>query len=130
MACRRDSDAFLLLPPILITMVLCLAQGTAFAHLCVDLNPLLYRHRFKDTKEALKGMIRALDSLLRTCVPTSSVFVAMDGPGPMAKMMTQRRRRFVKVSLDSLLLEYYVFAQAYVCMCVCVCVFVNKQAST
>ena len=41
-------------------------------------------------------MIRALDSLLRTCVPTSSVFVAMDGPGPMAKMMTQRRRRFVK----------------------------------
>lgn len=45
-------------------------------------------------RQALSSlMFRELDQILKSCVPRKSVFFAFDGPGPLAKLLTQRRRR-------------------------------------
>lgn len=38
-------------------------------------------------------VFRELDKILKNCIPKRSVFFAFDGPAPMAKLLTQRRRR-------------------------------------
>lgn len=46
------------------------------------------------TRPALVSAIfKELDQILKNCVPQKSVFFAFDGPGPLAKLMTQRKRR-------------------------------------
>ena len=42
----------------------------------------------------LASMIfRELDQVLKSCIPKKSIFFAFDGPGPLAKLTTQRKRR-------------------------------------
>ena len=50
--------------------------------------------RRASTREALAALLfRELDHILKNCIPRKSVFFAFDGPGPLAKLITQRKRR-------------------------------------
>ena len=60
-----------------------------------DLNSLLHASlRLASSEEhAIKLVFMRLHRVLRHVRPTQSVVIALDGPGPLAKMSTQRRRR-------------------------------------
>ena len=45
----------------------------------------------------IKNVLMELDSLLRLFPAAKTVFIALDGPGPTAKLMEQRKRRIDKV---------------------------------
>lgn len=49
--------------------------------------------RSADRQYLAKHLFRELDRILKNCIPKRSIFFAFDGPGPLAKLMTQRRRR-------------------------------------
>lgn len=49
--------------------------------------------RSVDRQSLAAALFRELDQILKSCVPRKSVFFAFDGPGPIAKLLTQRRRR-------------------------------------
>lgn len=44
------------------------------------------------------AIFRELDQILKNCIPRKSIFFAFDGPGPLAKLATQRKRRRKKSS--------------------------------
>lgn len=60
-----------------------------------DMNQILHQVARKSTsRQALAAAIfRELDQILKNCVPRKSIFFAFDGPGPLAKLLTQRKRR-------------------------------------
>jgi 5'-3' exoribonuclease 1 len=43
-------------------------------------------------------LYKRLDEILRVAGPRKSVMLALDGPAPLAKLLTQRKRRQVGVS--------------------------------
>lgn len=50
--------------------------------------------RRAQNRSMLATMIfREIDQVLKSCIPTKSIFFAFDGPGPLAKLATQRKRR-------------------------------------
>lgn len=58
------------------------------------LHRLLHKKRRPPTETVLlKTIDRALDLHLRHVRPRRSVLIAVDGPAPMAKVLSQRRRR-------------------------------------
>jgi XRN 5'-3' exonuclease N-terminus len=67
----------------------------SYAHVAFDMNQLCHMaaRRATDAQTIAKLLFREIDSTLRTCIPTKSIFFAFDGPAPFAKLLTQRRRR-------------------------------------
>ncbi len=58
-------------------------------------------------KETLALLVfRELDKILKNCVPKRSVFLAFDGPGPLAKLLTQRKRRCKEKKPSEKLIKY------------------------
>lgn len=92
------------------TTPLCQAKQseTRFAHLLFDYNSLMY-HALRNVRSAssdaepgsddavIPHIIRYTNHWIRAIDPSRSVYVAIDGPVPMAKMACQRRRRFKRV---------------------------------
>ena len=78
-------------------------QVLNFDHIYFDLNALVHRAlRISDNEEkAIRLLFSFLDRILKAFQPTQSVFLALDGPAPMAKLLTQRRRRLASVRFDA-----------------------------
>lgn len=60
-----------------------------------DMNQILHKsaRKAKDRQQLASIIFRELDQVLKSCLPKRSVFFAYDGPGPIAKLLTQRKRR-------------------------------------
>ncbi|KAJ3161825.1 hypothetical protein HDU86_006596 [Geranomyces michiganensis] len=70
--------------------------SAAFEAICIDINPLLHRaaRKSKNNDQCVKRLFRGLDDLvIHGFNPRSVVCLAVDGPGPLAKIAEQRRRR-------------------------------------
>lgn len=70
------------------------AQDT-YAHVCFDMNQVCHQaaRRASDLQTVAKLIFREIDATLKATTPTKSIFFAIDGPAPIAKMLTQRKRR-------------------------------------
>lgn len=86
-------------------------EKTRFAHLLFDYNSLLY-HALRSSSTpssdaptsddtVIPTIIRYTSKWIRTVDASQSVYVAIDGPVPMAKMACQRRRRYKRVFEDA-----------------------------
>ena len=73
--------------------------GSPYDHVAFDLNGIVHQACRKrgSEKEVVKAVISELDALLRLFPATKTVFIALDGPGPTAKLIEQRKRRIDKV---------------------------------
>ena len=73
-----------------------------FDHVAFDMNGLLHSAclKAKTLEHAVLRIFRELDATLRILQPRKSVVLAFDGPGPLAKLLTQRKRR-LKASRQS-----------------------------
>lgn len=67
----------------------------SFDHVCIDLNHVVHAaaHRSKDWENLARSLFSELNKLLKTCLPRRSVMLSMDGPAPIAKIATARKRR-------------------------------------
>lgn len=83
---------------ILVVLCICLVA--------IDLNQIFHLALRKCTNRAslIIAVSRQLDVLMNACRPRKSLFLAFDGPAPVAKLKTQRKRRerskprFIKTS--------------------------------
>ena len=75
------------------------AKGT-FDHVLIDVNQFVHTstRRATDEEDAVKRLFVALDGVLRVARPTTSLVLALDGAAPIAKIVTQRRRREAAVA--------------------------------
>jgi 5'-3' exonuclease len=73
--------------------------STPYDHVLFDLNGIVHQacRRKGNEKDVLKSVVSDLDALLRLFPARRTVLVALDGPGPTAKLVEQRRRRIDKV---------------------------------
>lgn len=71
------------------------ADRRVYEHVLIDMNQLIHHAvRKSNNEEHAKILVfMELNRQLERCVPTRSVVLAFDGPGPRAKLLTQRRRR-------------------------------------
>ena len=71
-------------------------------HLFYDVNNLLYGHisNTPSKEEMYKRLCNNIDRIYRTVTPKTSVFLAIDGPGPRGKLLVQRARRFARQNVD------------------------------
>ena len=74
-------------------------RGATYDHVLFDLNGIVHQacRRCPKEKEVLRTIIRELDELLRLFPARRTVLIALDGPGPEAKLLEQRKRRIDKV---------------------------------
>ena len=76
-----------------------IAQGPArdggFDCVHVDVHDVLHgaARQASSEERAVKLLFQRLDSVLRSAPPTAALTLAADGPGPLAKILTQRSRR-------------------------------------
>jgi hypothetical protein len=70
-------------------------DGDTFDHVAFDMNGLLHSAclKAKTLEHAVLRVFRELDATLRILEPRKSIVLAFDGPGPLAKLLTQRKRR-------------------------------------
>jgi hypothetical protein len=70
-------------------------QPKRYDHVYVDVNNLLHvaAHNTNSERSFFKKLFTLLDNRLTKTNPRHSVTLALDGPAPMAKTITQRRRR-------------------------------------
>lgn len=70
-------------------------DGEMYDHVYVDVNNVLHvaAHHTKNEEAFFKKLFALLDLTLRRTQPQSTVTLALDGPAPIAKTITQRRRR-------------------------------------
>jgi len=70
-------------------------QEDTFDHVCFDMNPILHTacRKASTVEAAVFRVYRELDATLKVLIPRKSVVLAFDGPGPYAKLLTQRKRR-------------------------------------
>ncbi|KAI9105647.1 hypothetical protein DFS34DRAFT_600211 [Phlyctochytrium arcticum] len=70
-------------------------QSRPFDHVLIDINHFLYicARRANTDIQFYKLLDNKLRSTLKTFRPTRSVFLAVDGPAPWSKLLTQRQRR-------------------------------------
>ncbi|GMH35381.1 hypothetical protein BSKO_03249 [Bryopsis sp. KO-2023] len=70
-------------------------KGVRLDHIYIDMNSVLHlvlrKARSMDHFHAM--MFAKLDGILMITKPTKSVLLALDGPAPLAKLLTQRSRR-------------------------------------
>lgn len=69
-----------------------------YDHVFFDVNNLLYGNisRTPSQDEMFSRLFRYLDQVVNYSSPTQTVFMAIDGPGPRAKILTQRARRVAR----------------------------------
>ena len=69
--------------------------GVQCGRLYVDCNDLLHQaaRRAADEFQLFDELFALLDGILASCRPSKSVVLALDGPGPYAKVLEQRKRR-------------------------------------
>ena len=74
-------------------------RGATYDHVLFDLNGIVHQacRRCPKEKDVLRTIIRELDELLRLFPARRTVLIALDGPGPEAKLLEQRKRRIDKV---------------------------------
>lgn len=77
--------------------------GTPYDHVLFDLNGIVHRacRKYPSEKKVMEDIVRELDSLLLLFPATTSVLIALDGAGPTAKLMEQRKRRIGKMLKDA-----------------------------
>ena len=70
-------------------------SGGGCDRLYIDCNDLLHQaaRRAHDEVALFEELFALLDTVLFTCRPARSVVIALDGPGPFAKVLEQRKRR-------------------------------------
>eukprot|EP00873_Tetraselmis_striata_P021257 jgi/Tetstr1/441521/TSEL_029751.t1 len=75
---------------------------TRVDHLYLDMSSLLHTvMRNSKTMDDFSGALFVrLNFILQVCKPTKSVVLAMDGPAPLAKLLTQRSRRKKSAKAD------------------------------
>lgn len=73
--------------------------GAAYDHVLFDLNGIVHQacRRREKEKDVLRTITNELDTLLRLFPARRTVLIALDGPGPEAKLLEQRKRRIDKV---------------------------------
>ena len=71
------------------------SERRVFDHVYFDLNEFLHTasRKASDEKHLFKRFLKDLSRVLRVCVARKSIFLALDGPAPLAKLITQRKRR-------------------------------------
>mmetsp|Transcript_3035 Transcript_3035/g.14337 ORF Transcript_3035/g.14337 Transcript_3035/m.14337 type:complete len:141 (+) Transcript_3035:368-790(+) len=71
-----------------------------FDYVCIDMNHVLHSvaNRSPDHRRIPLLLFAELDRLLKVCQPLRAVVLAMDGPAPLAKVATARKRREQYVS--------------------------------
>ncbi|KAI0558228.1 5'-3' exoribonuclease [Gracilaria domingensis] len=74
--------------------------GEVYDHVAFDINQILHQvlRRATNRQTLAAAIFRELDQILKNCVPRKSIFFAFDGPAPVAKLTTQRRRRRKKTA--------------------------------
>lgn len=80
-------------------------EYNVYDHIYIDLNFILHNIIYKcnNQKAFLTNLYQKLDSILNINFATKTVVIAIDGPGPYAKVMLQKKRREGKtVSTDKL----------------------------
>ena len=102
-------------------------------HVYVDLNFVLHTclHRCKPkTRYRLRQNLEQwLNKMLRVN-PNKSLFLAIDGPGPLAKVLHQRANRAQearKLQRQVTKSNSIGYGEDFVCVCVCVFVFFKHQ---
>ncbi|CEM31660.1 unnamed protein product [Vitrella brassicaformis CCMP3155] len=70
------------------------------SHLCIDLNQLLHQAMTGKGASVSRGLRFRLRRLLGQFRPTRSVVIAIDGSAPLAKLITQRKRRLAPLPTD------------------------------
>lgn len=55
----------------------------------------------RDEEHAIKRLLKEIARTLRVVRPKSSVVIAFDGPAPLAKIITQRKRRSSEKELNT-----------------------------
>lgn len=78
------------------------AARDPYDHVLFDLNGIVHRacRKCPSEKKVMEDIVSELDSLLLLFPATTSVLIALDGVGPTAKLMEQRKRRIDKVLKD------------------------------
>ena len=84
-------------------MVSCPPKKGTFDHVLIDVNQFVHTSTRRATSEedAVRRLMSALDGVLRVARPTQSLVLALDGAAPIAKIVTQRRRREAAASKAS-----------------------------
>ena len=74
-------------------------KANVYDHIAFDLNGIVHQACRKrgNEREVIKAVISELDVLLRLFPASKTVLIALDGPGPTAKLIEQRKRRIDKV---------------------------------
>ena len=74
--------------------------GVAYDHVLFDLNGIVHQacRRREREREVIKCVFAEVDTLLRCFPARKTVLLALDGPGPVAKLIEQRKRRIQKVA--------------------------------
>jgi hypothetical protein len=69
-----------------------------FDHVLFDLNQLIHlaARVARNRDQFFIRLYKWLDKVLRLCVPRETVLIAFDGPAPLAKLVTQKRRRVME----------------------------------
>ena len=77
--------------------------GTTYDNMYVDMNCVLHHvcYLAKDCNDLLNRFRDYLRKLVLTYKPKKRIYLAADGPAPMAKMMLQRKRRLDTVKLSN-----------------------------
>ena len=70
-----------------------------YDHVLFDANGIVHQacRKRANEREVIRSIVFELDSLLRRYPPRVSVLIALDGPGPTAKLLEQRKRRINRV---------------------------------
>ncbi len=72
-----------------------LGVSDVFDIVCVDMNQVLHVavRNSKTEEKAIKSVLMQLNRYYKICKPRKAVVLAFDGSAPLAKMLSQRRRR-------------------------------------
>ena len=78
----------------------CPPAKDVFDHVLVDVNQYVHTSARRATSQddAVKRLYAALDGVLRVARPRKSLVLALDGAAPVAKIVTQRKRREANVA--------------------------------
>mmetsp|Transcript_10767 Transcript_10767/g.35281 ORF Transcript_10767/g.35281 Transcript_10767/m.35281 type:complete len:299 (-) Transcript_10767:12-908(-) len=70
-----------------------------YDHVMLDANGIVHRacRSRSSEREVIRAIVCEIDAVLRAYPARESVLIALDGPGPLAKLLEQRKRRIERV---------------------------------